>query len=78
MVQRAGLSRRRPRVQIPSPPPFLGEIAQSVEQWTENPRVGGSIPPLTTIFCGNSSVVERHVANVNVAGSNPVSRSITE
>jgi cyclopropane fatty-acyl-phospholipid synthase-like methyltransferase len=25
-----------------------GRIAQSVEQWTENPRVGGSIPPLTT------------------------------
>jgi hypothetical protein len=22
------------------------EIAQSVEQWTENPRVDGSIPPL--------------------------------
>jgi hypothetical protein len=20
-------------------------VAQSVEQWTENPRVGGSIPP---------------------------------
>ena len=25
---------------------------------------------------GSSSVVERHVANVDVAGSNPVSRSI--
>ncbi len=25
-----------------------GQVAQSVEQWTENPRVGGSIPPLTT------------------------------
>jgi hypothetical protein len=29
-----------------------GQIAQSVEQWTENPRVGGSIPPLATIFMG--------------------------
>ncbi len=30
------------------------QIAQSVEQGTENPRVGGSIPPLGTIFkyCG--------------------------
>ncbi len=26
------------------------QIAQSVEQWIENPRVGGSIPPLGTIF----------------------------
>ena len=26
-----------------------GRIAQLVEQWTENPRVGGSIPPPTTI-----------------------------
>ncbi len=25
-----------------------GQIAQSVEQGTENPRVGGSIPPLAT------------------------------
>ena len=24
------------------------QVAQSVEQWTENPRVGGSIPPLGT------------------------------
>jgi hypothetical protein len=25
-----------------------GQVAQLVEQWTENPCVGGSIPPLTT------------------------------
>lgn len=25
------------------------QVAQSVEQWTENPRVGGSIPSLGTI-----------------------------
>ena len=30
----------------PSPP--NAQIAQSVEQGTENPRVGGSIPPLGT------------------------------
>ena len=28
---------------------FIGQIAQSVEQETENLRVGGSIPSLTTI-----------------------------
>ena len=26
------------------------QIAQSVEQGTENPRVGGSIPPLSTMY----------------------------
>ena len=25
------------------------QVAQLVEQWTENPRVGGSSPPLGTI-----------------------------
>jgi hypothetical protein len=29
-----------------------GRVAQSVEQWIENPRVGGSIPPLTTTSLG--------------------------
>ena len=30
-----------------------GQVAQSVEQWIENPRVGGSIPSLATnfLFC---------------------------
>ena len=51
------------------------QIAQSVEQGTENPRVGGSIPPGGTI-CGSGSVVERHLAKVNVASSNLVFRSI--
>ena len=51
-------------------------VAQSVEQRTENPRVGGSIPPGGTIFiCGSGSVVERHLAKVNVASSNLVFRS---
>ena len=27
---------------------IVGQVAQSVEQGTENPRVGGSIPSLTT------------------------------
>ena len=49
--QNAALSRRRSRVRVPSRPPNDGSVAQSVEQRTENPRVGGSIPPGTTIFC---------------------------
>ena len=28
---------------------LIGQVAQLVEQRTENPRVGGSIPPLATI-----------------------------
>ena len=30
--------------------PHCGQVAQLVEQRTENPRVGGSIPPLATII----------------------------
>ncbi len=30
-----------------------GQVAQSVEQGTENPCVGGSIPPLATILYSN-------------------------
>ncbi len=53
--QNAGLSRRRSRVQVPSASPnrvlrtLYAQIAQSVEQWIENPRVAGSIPALGTI-----------------------------
>ena len=54
----------------------FASVAQLVEQGTENPRVGGSIPPGGTIFiCGSGSVVERHLAKVNVASSNLVFRS---
>ena len=38
----------------------LGQVAQSVEQWTENPRVGGSIPPLATIH--NQSLTQKFAA----------------
>src|ERR1700722_4740755 len=33
--------------------PQKGQVAQSVEQRTENPCVGGSIPPLTTFLIKN-------------------------
>ena len=54
---------------------LYASVAQSVEQRTENPRVGGSIPPGGTNKCGSGSVVERHLAKVNVASSNLVFRS---
>ena len=38
---------------------IYAQVAQSVEQRTENPRVGGSIPPLGTIFMHiNQSLAE--------------------
>ena len=49
----------------------VAQIAQSVEQGIENPRVGGSIPSLGT---NNSSLVqsvERRTVNPYVAGSSP-------
>ena len=39
-----------------------GQVAQSVEQWTENPRVGGSIPPLTIAI--SSHDVRRSAPNM--------------
>ena len=53
-------------------------VAQLVEQRTENPRVGGSIPPGGTTFdlADIAHLVERHLAKVEVAGSSPVIRSI--
>ena len=52
---------------------FYAQIAQLVEQWTENPRVTGSIPVLGTI-CASGSVVEHRLAKARVASSNLVSR----
>ncbi len=37
-------------VQVRSSKAQYAQVAQLVEQWTENPRVGGSNPPLGTTF----------------------------
>jgi hypothetical protein len=57
---------------------IIAEVAQLVEQRTENPRVPSSILGLGTSgrAGGSSSVVERLLAKEEVAGSNPVFRSI--
>ena len=34
-----------------------GWVAQLAEQWTENPRVAGSIPAPAILFIGNVSLV---------------------
>ena len=57
--------------------PVLGRhasVAQLVEQRTENPRVGGSIPPGGTT-ADVAHLVERHLAKVEVASSSLVIRS---
>ena len=56
------------------------QIAQLVEQWTENPCVAGSIPALGTCkvqitYAIVAQLVEYNLAKVGVAGSSPVYRS---
>ena len=54
----------------------FAQIAQLVEQWTENPRVVGSIPPGgTNKYADVAHLVERHLAKVEVASSSLVIRS---
>ena len=53
-----------------------GSIAQLGEHLPYKQGVTGSSPVVPTTLCGNGSVVERHLAKVNVASSNLVSRSI--
>ena len=76
--------KRDARVQIPPSPPYA-QIAQSVEQGTENPRVGGSIPPLGTkkissllkdLSRGLVQLVERRSPKPDVTGSSPVTPAI--
>ena len=61
--------------------PQYASVAQLVEQWTENPRVVGSIPtggtkvPNGNLDAGVAHPVERHLAKVEVASSSLVTRS---
>ena len=50
----------------------VAQIAQSVEQGIENPRVGGSIPSLGTNYSSLVQSVERRTVNPYVTGSSPV------
>ena len=50
-------------------------VAQSVEQKTENLRVGGSIPPQGTTFCWCGSMAEQLICNQQVDGSTPFTSS---
>ena len=59
----------------PLPGRHFAQIAQSVEQRTENPRVAGSSPALGTNGAALAHLVERHLAKVEVASSSLVARS---
>ena len=65
-----GLITRRSQVQILSPQ-FDAQIAQLVEQRTENPRVAGSIPALGIFFY----LTDKTVANKKHGGVKNVSNS---
>ena len=55
-------------------------VAQSVERWTENPYVGGSIPPQGTTLRGRAGVAqlaEQLICNQQVVGSIPITSSIS-
>ncbi len=54
---------------------LYASVAQLVEQWTENPRVVGSIPTGGTKYADVAHLVERHLAKVEVASSSLVIRS---
>ena len=54
---------------------LYASVAQLVEQWTENPRVAGSIPAGGTKYADVAHLVERHLAKVEVASSSLVIRS---
>ena len=64
-----------------TPFPFAS-VAQLVEQRTENPRVVGSIPTGGTSgidrYADLAHLVERDLAKVEVAGSSPVIRSMSD
>jgi hypothetical protein len=48
-----------------------GRIAQMVEHGSNKPRVGGSIPPVTTANSRLAQMVERKTLNLVVVGSIP-------
>ena len=67
---------------ITTHPPLFASVAQLVEQRTENPRVVGSIPTGGTSgidrYADLAHLVERDLAKVEVAGSSPVIRSMSD
>ena len=46
-----------------------------VEQRTENPCVGGSIPPLATTICKDLQLIISFVINQYIIGSNSISNT---
>ena len=53
------------------------QVAQLVEQWTENPRVGGSNPPLGTIFLKNG-LVNHLITRLTISPLSEISRIVDQ
>ena len=79
-VLKTGVVRLQSSSLQPSAIIYYAQIAQSVEQGTENPRVGGSIPPLGTIFKdGRIAQLGEHLPyKQGVIGSSPIVTTIKE
>ena len=77
-VLKTGVVRLQSSSLQPSAIIYYAQIAQSVEQGTENPRVGGSIPPLGTIFKnGRIAQLGEHLPyKQGVIGSSPIVTTI--
>ena len=71
-----GFESRQLRHSYDPTPGLQGSVAQSVEQRTENPCVGGSIPSRATIICMShaavAQLVEQLTCNQWVGGSSPL------
>ena len=80
VVQHAGLSRRRPWVQIPSIPPIVSGSSSEVEHCLAKAAVAGSNPVFRSIFIyreisRRSSGVEQLIRNQLVVCSNQIAGS---
>ena len=53
-------------------PTNFGGVAQLVERGPEEPRVGGSTPPVSAIYCAVAQLVGEHQIHIlEVVGSSP-------
>ena len=67
------------RVRFPGEPPIyadVAELADALDLGSSAYGVGVRLPSSAPFDCVSDSMVECHLAKVEVAGSSPVSRSI--
>ncbi len=57
---------------------LIGQVAQSVEHRTENPGVGGSIPPLSTVRISPHEVATIGIVRASVCAPSDESFNVSE